>query len=71
MKKPILLIMIMLFFVYVGFGIIIPVLPVFVQEEGVDPAGLGLLLSIYSIVSFLVAPFWERCPTGKAGVPFC
>lgn len=69
LKKPILLIMIMLFFVYVGFGIIIPVLPVFVQEEGVDPAGLGLLLSIYSIVSFLVAPFWGALSDRKGRRP--
>lgn len=39
--------------VFVGFGIIIPVLP-----ELVSPYDLSLMLSGYSLISFVMSPFW-------------
>jgi multidrug resistance protein len=44
--------------VYTGFGMIIPVLPKIIKSIGAAPIHLGLLLSIYSIVSFIMAPIW-------------
>ncbi len=58
MKKAILLLMSVQFLVYLGFGIIIPVLPeVIVQQHWAD-LHVGGLLTVYSLASFFTAPFW-------------
>jgi DHA1 family multidrug resistance protein-like MFS transporter len=53
MKKQLLLIMLILMTIFIGFGIIIPVLP-----ELVAPFHLNMMLMLYSAVSFLMSPFW-------------
>lgn len=42
----------------VGFGIIIPLNPYLAREFGADPLQVGLLMTIYSLMQFLCAPFW-------------
>ncbi len=49
-----------MFFVMVGFGIIIPVLPFYAEELGASPFELGLLMATYSVMQFLFAPMWGR-----------
>src|SRR5690625_2395126 len=49
-----------MFFVMVGFGIIIPVLPFYAEELGASPAELGLLMAVYSLMQLLFAPMWGR-----------
>ncbi|MGA2232236.1 MAG: MFS transporter [Tepidisphaeraceae bacterium] len=39
-----------------GFGIIIPLLPIFAEQYKASPLEVGLLLSVYSICQFLAAP---------------
>jgi MFS transporter, DHA1 family, tetracycline resistance protein len=39
-----------------GFGIIIPLLPLYAQQYNASPVEVGLLLSVYSICQFLAAP---------------
>jgi MFS transporter, DHA1 family, tetracycline resistance protein len=39
-----------------GFGIIIPLLPIFAEQYQATPLEVGLLLSVYSICQFLAAP---------------
>ncbi|WNQ13573.1 MFS transporter [Paenibacillus aurantius] len=58
MKKQLLTIVFMLFTVFVGFGIIIPVLPAIIVETGNNNFHLAMLLSVYSAVSFFMSPFW-------------
>ncbi len=41
----------------IGLGIIIPVLPVYVQSFGLSAFSVALLFSVYSLFSFLSAPF--------------
>ena len=50
----------MIFTVFLGFGIIIPVLPMMVADidRSVAEWHTGLLLSLYSLMSFLLSPFW-------------
>jgi len=50
----------MLFTVFIGFGIIIPVLPqtVAIVDEAAAEWHTGLMLSLYSLVSFVMSPFW-------------
>lgn len=43
-----------------GFGIVIPFLPMFAQRMGVGALGVGLILSIYSLMQFVCAPVLGR-----------
>lgn len=58
MKKTILLLMSVQFFVYLGFGIIIPVLPEVIVQQGYGDIHVGGLLTIYALASFFTAPLW-------------
>ncbi|MGG0658164.1 MFS transporter [Rummeliibacillus pycnus] len=58
MKKSIILLMSVQFFVYLGFGLIIPILPEVVVQQGFAKMHVGGLLTIYSLASFCTAPFW-------------
>lgn len=44
----------------VGFGIVIPVLPLYAERFGASPIVIGLLLAVYSLMSFLFAPVLGR-----------
>lgn len=57
MKKQMGVIMLLLMTIFVGFGIIIPVLPEVVRGAGSEYHN-ALLLSVYSAASFLMSPIW-------------
>jgi DHA1 family multidrug resistance protein-like MFS transporter len=50
MNKQLGTIMVLLMTVFIGFGIIIPVLPAMVESKGEANINLALLLSLYSAV---------------------
>ncbi|WP_226680303.1 MFS transporter [Sutcliffiella horikoshii] len=58
MNKRIVLLMMIQVFIYLGFGIIIPVIPEIVSKLDTTSVHLGGLLAIYSLSSFITAPFW-------------
>lgn len=58
MKKALLLLMSIQFFVYLGFGIIIPILPEVIVQQGFSEVHVGGLLTIYALASFFTAPLW-------------
>ncbi len=58
MKKALLLLMSVQFFVYLGFGLIIPILPEVIIEQNLSDIHVGGLLTIYALSSFFTAPFW-------------
>lgn len=58
MKKAILLLMSVQFLVYLGFGIIIPVLPEVIVQQGWGEVHVGGLLTVYALASFFTAPLW-------------
>lgn len=58
MKKAILLLMSVQFFVYLGFGIIIPILPEVIVQQNLSEVHVGGLLTIYALASFFTAPLW-------------
>ena len=43
-----------------GFGIVLPLLPIYADQFGQDPSGwiIGLLMASFSIMQFLFAPMW-------------
>lgn len=58
MKKSIILLMSVQFFVYLGFGIIIPILPEVIVQQNLSEIHVGGLLTIYALASFFTAPLW-------------
>jgi len=44
----------------VGFGIVIPILPLYVEEYGPSPLVFGLLMASFSLMQFLFAPILGR-----------
>ena len=43
-----------------GFGMVIPLTPILARDFGAEGLKIGLLISCYSMVQFLFAPFWGR-----------
>ena len=43
-----------------GFGIVLPLLPLYAERFDASGAGIGLLFASFSIMQFLFAPFWGR-----------
>ncbi|MEH2046096.1 MFS transporter [Nostoc sp.] len=43
-----------------GFGIILPILPLYAEQFGAKPNEATLLVAIYSLMQFLFAPLWGR-----------
>lgn len=58
MNKIIFILMSIQFLVYLGFGIIIPVLPEVILEQDYNEIHVGGLLTVYSLASFFTAPLW-------------
>ena len=44
--------------VMMGFGMIIPILPFYIESFGASGKGLGLLMAIFSIMQFIFSPIW-------------
>ena len=48
------------FFVMVGFGVVVPVLPVYARSFGVDHALVGAVLSAFALMRLIASPFVGR-----------
>jgi MFS transporter, DHA1 family, tetracycline resistance protein len=61
-KASLLVIFLTVFIDLLGFGIVVPLLPVYAAEFKVDEHGieLGLLMASFSAMQFLFAPWWGR-----------
>jgi len=57
-NRPLWALLISLFIVNVGLGIVVPILPFYTIEVGATPSQLGLLYSSYSLAQFVSAAFW-------------
>ncbi len=55
-RSPLVIIFITIFIDLVGFGIVIPVLPLYAERYGASEATVGILLAIYSAMQFVFAP---------------
>lgn len=58
MSKQLGIIMLLLMTIFLGFGIIIPVMPVVITDADAGAIHLGAMLALYSLASFLMSPFW-------------
>lgn len=59
-KSQLTVIFLTVFIYLVGFGVIIPIIPILAKNFGATSFQVGLLLSVYSLMQFLFAPFWGR-----------
>jgi MFS transporter, DHA1 family, tetracycline resistance protein len=59
-KSQMAIIFFTVFLYLVGFGVIIPIIPVLARDLGAGGFEVGLLLSVYSFMQFVFAPFWGR-----------
>ncbi|HTT74503.1 MAG TPA: MFS transporter [Candidatus Binataceae bacterium] len=57
---PLMILFLTVFIDLLGFGIVIPFLPLYAERMHVGAAGIGLLLSIYSLMQLLMAPVLGR-----------
>ncbi|HEV2704454.1 MAG TPA: MFS transporter [Pyrinomonadaceae bacterium] len=55
-RSPLAVILVTVFIDLVGFGIVIPVLPLYVPEFGATPRALGVLLASYSVMQLVFTP---------------
>lgn len=58
MKKQLGIIMIILITIFLGFGIIIPIMPEVITGAGASTFHMSMMLAIYSAASFFMSPFW-------------
>ncbi len=58
------------FMAVVGFGALLPVLPLYVTEQGVDPATLGVILAAWPAANLIFQPFfgWLADRTSRRGL---
>jgi MFS family permease len=59
-KSPLLVIFLTVFIDLVGFGIVLPLLPVYSERFGASGLIIGLIMASYSAMQFLFAPAWGR-----------
>ena len=59
-RSKLLLLFLTMFFVMLGFGIIIPNLAYYAEDIGATPTKIAILMSIYSGMQLLFAPIWGR-----------
>jgi len=55
-RSPLVVIFITIFIDLIGFGLVIPVLPLYAEQFGASELTVGLLLSVYSVMQFIFAP---------------
>jgi DHA1 family multidrug resistance protein-like MFS transporter len=46
--------------VMLGFGIVIPIMPFYVESFGMGGTGMGFMMALFSIMQFIFSPFWGR-----------
>ncbi|HEX2210533.1 MAG TPA: MFS transporter [Longimicrobium sp.] len=59
-RSPLAVVFVTVFLDLVGFGIVIPLLPLYAERFGAGPVAAAWLLAIYSLMQFLFAPWWGR-----------
>lgn len=61
MKKPSLLIIFLSVFIdLIGFGIVLPLLPLYSKQFGASGLTIGAIIASFSLMQFLFAPAWGR-----------
>ena len=59
-KKGLLPVFLTVFIDLLGFGIVIPLLPIYAQDFGASEFQLGALFASFSLMQLIFAPMWGR-----------
>ncbi|KIL45593.1 tetracycline resistance MFS efflux pump [Jeotgalibacillus soli] len=59
-RAPLFLLSFNLFIVMVGIGLVIPILPFYVEKFNANAQTLGFLVAVFAFMQFLFAPIWGR-----------
>lgn len=59
-RSALLILFVIVFVDLLGFGMVIPVMPLYAERLGASDAWLGLLSAGYSLMQFVFAPIWGR-----------
>lgn len=59
-QGALLIVMLNLFLVFTGIGLVIPIMPSFMNELGVSGSLMGLMIAVFSLVQFLFSPMAGR-----------
>jgi MFS transporter, DHA1 family, tetracycline resistance protein len=57
---PLTILFLTVFLDLVGFGIVIPLLPLYAEQFGASPMAVVWLVAIYSLMQFVFAPWWGQ-----------
>jgi MFS family permease len=57
-RSPIFVLFVTILIDLLGFGLIIPIFPIFAKELHASSFQIGLIAGTYSLMNFLFAPFW-------------
>ena len=57
-RSPIFVLFVTIFIDLLGFGLIIPILPIFALELEASSLQIGIIAGLYSLMNFIFAPFW-------------
>jgi MFS transporter, DHA1 family, tetracycline resistance protein len=60
LKGPLGIVLLTVVIDLVGFGIVLPILPLWAETFGASPIEIGLLTASYSLMQVIFAPFWGR-----------
>jgi MFS transporter, DHA1 family, tetracycline resistance protein len=59
-RSPLAVVFVTVFLDLVGFGIVIPLLPLYAERFGAGAVAAGWLVAVYSLMQFFFAPAWGR-----------
>ena len=59
-RSPLVIILMSVFIALIGFGIVIPLIPVYAERYGASGMEVGLLIMVYSLMQFIFAPIAGR-----------
>ncbi|HED03945.1 MAG TPA: MFS transporter [Candidatus Fraserbacteria bacterium] len=59
-RSPLAILLLTVFIDLLGFGLIIPLLPLYARQLQASPFEIGLLMASYSLMQFIFAPIWGQ-----------
>ena len=60
MKTPLMIVFVTVLIDLIGFGIVMPILPLWAETFGASPTEIGLLSASYALMQVIFAPLWGR-----------
>src|SRR5688572_25012198 len=69
-RSPLIILFITVVIDLLGFGIILPILPMYVKQFGGGPLVTGWLTTSFSLMQFIFAPIWGRASDLYGRRPF-